>query len=76
MTNAVTRRLPAPLYYRVETWLRQYLARDGLAPGTWMAIPEAVLRQLGVSRITVRRAMERLVQEGLISRVPARGGVP
>jgi GntR family transcriptional regulator len=73
MTNIITRRSPVPLYYQVEAWLRQQLAAGRVAPGARLPTEEALVRQLGVSRITVRRAMERLVQEGLIYRVPGRG---
>ncbi|MDR7533737.1 MAG: GntR family transcriptional regulator [Armatimonadota bacterium] len=61
-----------PLYYQVESWLRQQVA-GGRLQGACLPTEAALVRQLGVSRITIRRAMERLVQEGLIYRVPGRG---
>lgn len=73
MTNGVSRRSPVPLYYQVESWLRQQVGSGRLAQGGRLPTEAALVRQLGVSRITVRRAMERLVQEGLIYRVPGRG---
>ncbi|MBI3997674.1 MAG: GntR family transcriptional regulator [Armatimonadetes bacterium] len=72
MTNSVTRQSPVPLYYQVESLLRSQVA-SGRYPEGRLPTEEALVRRLGVSRITVRRAMERLVQEGLIYRVPGRG---
>jgi GntR family transcriptional regulator len=73
MTNSVSRRSPVPLYYQVESVLRDEIAggrHDHAGP---LPTDEALVRRFGVSRITVRRAMERLAQEGLIYRVPGRG---
>lgn len=73
MTNAINRHSPVPLYYQVESLLREQLATGRFTEGTPLPTEETFVRRLGVSRITVRRAMERLVQEGLIYRVPGRG---
>ncbi len=62
-----------PLYFQVETWLRQQVAARRFRDGVSLPTEEALTRRLDVSRITVRRAMERLVQEGLIYRIPGRG---
>ncbi len=42
-------------------------------PGRARSTEDALVRDFGVSRITVRRAMERLVHTGLIHRAPGRG---
>jgi GntR family transcriptional regulator len=73
MTNAVSRRSPVPLYYQVESVLRDEVAARAYAEGAPLPTEEAMVRRFGVSRITVRRALERLAQEGLIYRVPGRG---
>ncbi|MDR7419569.1 MAG: GntR family transcriptional regulator [Armatimonadota bacterium] len=62
-----------PLYYQVESVLRDELAAHRYADGTPLPTEDALIRRFGVSRITVRRALERLTQEGLIYRVPGRG---
>ena len=55
---------------------REWIARN-LCSGTWSPgskISEtAVARELGMSRIPVRAAMDRLTQEGWIERIPNRG---
>jgi len=73
MTNSVSRRSPVPLYYQIESVLRGELSSGRYADGVPLPTEEALIRRFGVSRITVRRALERLAQEGLIYRVPGRG---
>ncbi len=73
MTNTISRRSPVPLYYQLESVLRDELAAGHYPERTPLPTEEALVRRFGVSRITVRRAMERLVQDGLIHRVPGRG---
>lgn len=59
---------PVPLYFQLAQDLRQQIAAGQLKPG--MAIPteEQLGSRYGVSRITVRRAIDDLIVEGLISR--------
>jgi len=57
---------PVPLYYRLESRLRGLLASESLAPGEVLP-PEGRLGEIyGVSRITVRRAIDHLSRDGLI----------
>ena len=73
---------PLPLYHRIYLLLRQQL-RDGVWPGTApMPGEHELAAQHQVSRITIRRALERLEAEGLVRRrrgagtfaTPAPGG--
>ncbi|HYM70661.1 MAG TPA: GntR family transcriptional regulator [bacterium] len=73
MTIALSRQSPVPLYYQLESVLRDEIVAGRYAAGTLLPTEENLTRRFGVSRITVRRAMERLVSEGLIYRVPGRG---
>ncbi|MEJ2557256.1 MAG: GntR family transcriptional regulator [Anaerolineae bacterium] len=52
--------------------LRKAILDGKLAPGEWLR-QEALARELGVSQITVREALNRLVGEGLCIRVPYKG---
>lgn len=63
----------APLYHQILQ-----IARARIASGEWAAagqLPtdEALMREFGVSRHTVRAALGELVAEGLIERFPGRG---
>jgi GntR family transcriptional regulator len=65
--------LPLPKYHQVYLVLREKLAEGRFAAG----VPGEVhlMKEFGVARVTVRRALERLVADGLIERSPGRGTV-
>ncbi|MEP5621088.1 MAG: GntR family transcriptional regulator, partial [Hyphomicrobiales bacterium] len=65
--------LPIPLYHQAYTVLR-----DAISDGIWESgdqIPSeaALCETLGVSRITIKRALSDLAMEGLVSRHRGRG---
>ena len=66
--------LPLPKYHYVYLVLREQLDEgrftEGL-PGEY-----ALMREFGVARVTVRRALEQLASEGLVTREPGRGTWP
>lgn len=66
--------LPLPKYHQIYLVLRQKLDEglydDGVPPEKELA------QQFGVGRVTVRRALEQLVNEGLIIREAGRGTWP
>jgi GntR family transcriptional regulator len=66
-------RLPVPKYHQVYLVLRQHLDEGRYAAGLPGEL--ALTREFGVARVTVRRALEQLAAEGLISRSPGRGTV-
>ena len=66
--NAV---MPLPKYHQVYLLLREQL-QEG-RHGAGLPGELALMRQFGVARVTVRRALEQLVAEGLIAREPGRG---
>lgn len=57
-----------PMYRRVSDELADEIARQGLAPGTPLESEQALCTRFGVSRITVRRALDELVAQGLVTR--------
>lgn len=62
---------PEPLYDRVYRRLADDIAAGRLAPGTRLPTERRLCAVFGTSRATVRRALERLTEEGLIE--PASG---
>lgn len=62
-----------PLYYQLETILRQKIASGESAPGQPLPSEDALAVEYGVSRITVRQALSLLEQDGLITRQRGRG---
>ncbi len=65
--------LPLPKYHQVYLVLREQLADGRFSRG----VPTEVhlMKEFGVARVTVRRALERMVADGLIERSPGRGTV-
>lgn len=66
--------MPLPKYHQIYLVLREQLREgrfDAGLPGEL-----SLMQQFGVARVTIRRALEQLVQDGLIQRVPGRGTHP
>lgn len=64
---------PGLLYTQVENSLRQKIISGELEVGARLPTEQELCEQFGVSRITVRRAVQNLVDEGLIYRLRGRG---
>lgn len=62
-----------PRHHQVYVVLRQQLTENTYPPDSPMPTEHEMARLFGVSRITVRRALDRLQAEGLISRQRGRG---
>ncbi len=62
-----------PLYDRVYRLIADAIERGELGPGDRIPAERALCEQLGVSRVTVRRAFKRLVEDGLIVSGVGRG---
>jgi GntR family transcriptional regulator len=60
-----------PRYRTIEQAVRQRLAK--LTPGAELPSDAELCEEFGVSRMTARHAMNQLLQEGLVYRIPGRG---
>src|SRR4051812_8458495 len=63
----------APRYWQLAERLRQQIADGRYPEGAQFPTEEALGREFGVSRITVRAALDRLATEGLLRRERGRG---
>ena len=66
--------LSLPKYHRIYLVLREQLQEGRFDRGLPGEL--ALMRQFAVARVTVRRALEQLASEGLITREPGRGTRP
>ncbi len=66
--------LPLPKYHRIYLVLREQLEEGRFSTGLPGEL--ALMQQFGVARVTVRRALQQLAGEGLITRQPGRGTHP
>ena len=62
-----------PLYYQLENVLREKITSGAFESGERMPTEIELIEQYGVSRITVRQALQSLSDEGLIERKQGRG---
>jgi GntR family transcriptional regulator len=59
---------PVPLYYQVSTLLEKAIRDESLPPGSRLENEIALGERLGLSRPTIRRAIQELVDKGLLVR--------
>jgi GntR family transcriptional regulator len=59
---------PIPLYFQIAENLKEAIQAGTIAPGERLDNELELAEQLGVSRPTVRQAIQRLVQQGLVVR--------
>lgn len=64
---------PVPLYHQLRELLTQQIESGQWGPGHQLPTEMALSAEFGVSRATVRLAMQILQNQGLIDRFPARG---
>jgi GntR family transcriptional regulator len=71
--DLVDETLPTPLYHQIYLLLRERIISGELAEGDLIAGEQEMAKQLGVSRITVKRAFNELAARGLVHRHRGRG---
>ena len=64
---------PTPLYIQLATMLRAQIASGELAPGRPVPSQRTLIQEHELSRGTVARAINMLVDEGLVVIVPGKG---
>ncbi len=62
-----------PKHYQLSEQIRRQIEAGELQPGDQLATEDALCQQYGISRGTVRRALDTLLHEGLIVRVQGHG---
>lgn len=62
-----------PLYQQVKQYLEELIASGRMTPGDRLPSERELEEKFGVSRITVRRALQEMTNEERISRIPGKG---
>ncbi len=73
MIGHLDRRSPVPLYYQFKQSLLERFENDEFPAGRPIPPEMDLMNQYGISRATVRRAMQEMEHEGYIHRTPGRG---
>ena len=68
-----TRQSAAPLYDRVRDALHARILNGTYPPGSRLPTEHELCESHGVSRITIRQALERLRQEGWVEKIHGQG---
>ena len=71
--DRINRQIPIPLYYQIAQHLRAEIREGDLRPGSLLGTEDEIQKKFRVSRATARKAMEELVQEGLVTRITGKG---
>jgi DNA-binding transcriptional regulator YhcF (GntR family) len=64
---------PQPLYLQIKECLRREIAAGRYKADEAIPCERALADELGLNRLTVRRAIVELTREGLLERIPGRG---
>jgi GntR family transcriptional regulator len=71
----ISRQDYTPIFVQISEAIRQQIERGELKLGDTLRSEREYAEQLGVSRMTVRAALDRLVNEGLLTRQHGRGTI-
>ncbi|PRA06912.1 GntR family transcriptional regulator [Arthrobacter sp. MYb229] len=71
LANAIKRDSPVAVYAQLAVQLGDEL--DGMSPGDRFRTEEDIIKESGLSRTTVRRAVQQLVEQGLLIRRQGKG---
>src|SRR3546814_11801005 len=58
----------APLYLQLARNLREHIQSGGVEPGEPLPSERELSERMGMSRVTIRKGIQKLIEEGLIFR--------
>jgi GntR family transcriptional regulator len=72
-TLQVNKNIKLPLYMQVHASLHHWITQGRYEPGRHLETESNLCRMFGVSRITIRKSIELLAQEGLVESIQGKG---
>jgi GntR family transcriptional regulator len=69
----LNKNIPIPLYYQLKQYLIQEIKSGRLKPGDMVPSEREMSELYGISRMTVRQALQELVNEGILVREKGKG---
>ncbi|TKG64923.1 GntR family transcriptional regulator [Prauserella endophytica] len=72
-SDAIDRQSSTPYYQQLSTALQRRLANGTIARGERLPSENELCMEFGLSRATVRQALQHLESRGLVTRIPGRG---
>ena len=73
MSQLINPNSVVPMYKQVLNILNEKISSGELKPGDKLPSEAALIKEYGVSRITIRAAITELGEEGLLARSPGKG---
>lgn len=75
MNYNINKNIPIPYYYQIQQSIKESIMKGEWAPGDFIPSEREISDLFKVSRITVRKALDNLLLEGLIKKVKGKGTV-
>ncbi|WP_134702581.1 GntR family transcriptional regulator [Ammoniphilus sp. YIM 78166] len=73
MQLTINKNLPIPIYYQIEEGMKELIEQGSLKPGDLIPSERELCEAYGISRMTVRQAVNNLVNDGYLVRQQGRG---
>lgn len=73
--NETKKAKPVPLYWQICDAMRDRIVEKNLKPGDRLPTEKYIVENYGVSRVTVRKALEELENAGVIERIRGKGPI-
>lgn len=71
--DMIDKSISTPLFQQIEDWIKEQIETGVLKPGDQIPSELEMVDRFLISRMTVRRAIERLAVSGVLYRIPGKG---
>jgi len=71
--DMIDKSISTPLFQQIEDWIKEQIETGALKPGHQIPSELEMVDRFSISRMTIRRAIERLAVAGILYRIPGKG---